>query len=110
MSLRAAVLGLMFVVATFTGPATAAPAEVPNVLSEEDINRYRSIFELQEQAKWKQADKLIARLENPVLMGHVWFQRYMHPTGYRSKYSELSNWLSEYADHPNAWPNYHIVF
>ena len=109
MSLRAAVLGLIFVVTAFAGPAMAAPAEVPNVLSEEDVSRYRSIFELQEQAKWKQADKLIARLDNPVLMGHVWFQRYMHPTGYRSKYSELSGWLSKYADHPNAWRVYSLA-
>ena len=26
----------------------------------------------------------------------------MHPTAYRSKYVELRNWLSEYADHPGA--------
>jgi soluble lytic murein transglycosylase-like protein len=35
-------------------------------------------------------------------MGHVMFQRYMHPTDYRSTYKELSGWLAKYADLPGA--------
>jgi soluble lytic murein transglycosylase-like protein len=37
-----------------------------------------------------------------VLLGHVLFQRYMHPTAYRSKYKELKAWMADYADHPGA--------
>jgi len=109
MSFRAVLLGFILLLLAVPTAAFAAPVEIPAVLNEEDVNRYRRIFELQEQAKWKQADKMIARIENPVLMGHVWFQRYMHPTGYRSKYSELSGWLKEYADHPNAWRVYSLA-
>ncbi|MEX0300206.1 MAG: lytic transglycosylase domain-containing protein [Kordiimonas sp.] len=82
---------------------------IPTVLSNTDVKRYRRIFDLQNQSKWKQADKLIKRLDNDVLMGHVQFQRYMHPTGYRSRYSELAAWLKRYNDHPNAWQVYNLA-
>jgi len=42
-------------------------------------------------------------------MGHVLFQRYMHPTGYRSKYVELKTWLDAYADHPGAYRVYRLA-
>ncbi|MBL4836672.1 MAG: lytic transglycosylase domain-containing protein [Kordiimonadaceae bacterium] len=82
---------------------------VPAELSGKDIKRYRRIFELQEQARWKKADKLIKRIDNPILLGHVKFQRYMHPTSYRSRYSELAGWLKNYNDHPNAWQVYRLA-
>jgi len=75
---------------------------LPAVLSPEDEARYRDIFALQDGGKWKQADALIAKLEDKRLMGHVLEQRYMHPTAYRSTYVELKRWLDSYADHPGA--------
>lgn len=84
------------------------PALKP-VLSDADIARYQRISELQAKAKWKAADKIIAKLENRVLMGHVLFQRYMHPTGYRSSYKELSGWLAKYADLPGAKRVYRLA-
>ncbi|MFQ5534620.1 MAG: transglycosylase SLT domain-containing protein [Sphingomonadales bacterium] len=83
-----------------TAPGVAADPMA--VLSPEDADRYHRIFALQENAKWRKADKLIKKLDDRLLMGHVLFQRYMHPTGYRSRYSELSAWLDKYADHPGA--------
>ena len=35
-------------------------------------------------------------------MGRVLFQRYMHPTRYRSKYKELYDWMKAFADEPGA--------
>jgi hypothetical protein len=78
------------------------PEGLPKVLSDDDAELYREIFRLQESGKWKAADKLIARLDDRMLMGHVLFQRYMHPTAYRSRYKELKRWLDRYADHPGA--------
>lgn len=72
------------------------------VLSEQDASIYAEIFRLQKDGHWQQADKLIARLGNDILLGHVLFQRYMHPTAYRSRFSELSKWLDRYDDHPGA--------
>ena len=73
-----------------------------DLLSDEDGALYQEIFALQKRGRWKQADKLIKQLNDKVLMGHVLYQRYMHATGYRSKYKELKAWLGQYADHPGA--------
>jgi soluble lytic murein transglycosylase len=74
----------------------------PPHLGARDVERYRQIFALQERAEWQRADQLIAQLSDPVLLGYVLYQRYMHPTGYRSQFAELSGWLEQYADHPDA--------
>ena len=70
---------------------------------------YKEIFALQENAKWRRADQLIRQVEDPLLMGHVLFQRYMHPTSYRAKWTELRDWLKNYADHPGAWRAYKLA-
>lgn len=92
------------------GLAASEPkTALPQILSPEDIKRYQRIFELQQEAKWKQADRMIKRLNSDILMGHVRFQKLMHPTGYRSSYSELAAWMKRYADHPNAWRVYRLA-
>ena len=73
-----------------------------SVLSQADVTRYQDIFDLQEAGKLKQAATIIADVENPLLMGHVLSQKYLHPTAWRSSFKELSNWLSYYNDHPAA--------
>lgn len=79
-----------------------AAVELPGVLSEADRALYRKIFAVQENGDWRGADKLIGKLDDKVLLGHVLAQRYLHPTKYRSRYVELSRWLKQYADHPDA--------
>ena len=92
-------------------PGSDAPFDIslPEILSDNDIERYREIFAVQEKGHWKTADKLIGKLENRVLMGHVLAQRYLHPTKYRSKYKELKDWMAEYADHPDAQRIYKLA-
>jgi soluble lytic murein transglycosylase-like protein len=75
---------------------------LPRVLDRADADRYGDIFRLQEGGRWKEADRLIAVLDNRLLMGHVLAQRYLHPTKYRSRYKELKEWMALYADHPDA--------
>ncbi len=77
-------------------------SDLPKILSAADIDLYQRIFAVQESGQWRAADGLIAQLDNDVLMGHVMFQRYMHPRKYRSKYKELRDWMADYADHPGA--------
>lgn len=83
-----------------------APAERPAapdaVLSEADVGLYRDIFRLQQDGDMAGADRLIARLSDRVLLGHVLAQRYMHPTAWHSTPAELRDWLAAYADHPEA--------
>jgi len=103
--LRAAMLvtwltALALAIWLLTSPVLAANSAT--VLSADDKARYAEIFRLQEAGRLTQADKLIAQIEDDVLMGHVLYQRYMHPTAYRSKYTELRGWLAKYADHPGA--------
>ena len=75
---------------------------LPPLLSAQDRALYIQIFNLQDKGKWTKADRLIRKLDNNILLGHVYYQRYMHPTKYRSRYSELSDWMLKYADHPGA--------
>ena len=106
------------------GPKSAAPEtsklepgtaeewksdRLPSILSAADAARYRVIFRLQEDGEWKAADKTIAKLSDRVLMGHVLSQRYLHPTKYRSRYTELRDWLAKYADHPRARQTYKLA-
>ena len=71
-------------------------------LSRRDRRLYREIIALQDEGRWDAADVLIGRLRDPLLLGHVQHQRYMHPDAYRSTYEELRAWLEHYSDHPGA--------
>ncbi|MEN3974422.1 transglycosylase SLT domain-containing protein [Emcibacter sp. SYSU 3D8] len=83
--------------------STTVPAVIePKVLSPDDAQAYRKIFELQQDGRWAEADKLIRKIKDTALMGHVLYQRYMHPTKYRSTFHELRDWMTLYADHPEA--------
>lgn len=86
---------------TTANPLTSTPATKRSI-SERTALLYREIFDLQEDGAWKAADALIARLSDKTLLGHIQFQRYMHPTAYRSSYKELQAWLEAYGDHPDA--------
>jgi soluble lytic murein transglycosylase-like protein len=73
----------------------------PQVLTGRDVALYRRVFAAQHAGRWNQADVLIDRLNDRVLMGPVLYQRYMSRT-YVSKYSELKAWLTHYRDEPGA--------
>ncbi len=88
-------------------PATAA--DPMQVLSDADAALYRDIFDLQENGRWRAADEKIAAIENPILLGYVKYQRYMHPTDYRSSFRELKEWMAYYADHPDAEKIYRLA-
>ena len=82
--------------------AQSTAETAPRILSEEDTARYRQIFAYQEKRDWRRADRVIKKLSDKRLMGRVLYQRYMHPTGWRSSYKQLSSWMSNYADQPGA--------
>ena len=86
---------------TDRGPSSPILA-MPTPLSDSDEALYRRIFALQETGSWRRADRLIAKLESKLLLGHVLGQRYLHTTHYRSRFSELAKWLLKYADHPET--------
>ena len=64
--------------------------------------KHRAIFALQDAGKWKEADSLIADLpKDDLLRGHILAQRYLHKD-YTTSPAELSRWMAEYHDHPQA--------
>ncbi len=83
----------------------AAPEDLgpilPKILSPGSVELYARIFEIQEEGKWAEADRLIGKLDDKLLLGHVLAQRYLH-SGWRSTYKDLKAWLDRYADHPGA--------
>jgi len=94
---------------TLIGSTGMVSAGALQVLSDADANRYAHVFNLQKEGHWDQADGIIDGIGDKRLMGHVLFQRYMHPTAYRSTYEELQQWLAEYADHPGAKRIYRLA-
>src|SRR5258708_6815555 len=88
--------------------AIAHAAELPAILSPRDATRYRSIIALQDGGRWATADGEIAALQDPLLLGHILAQRYLHRT-YPAKFAELSDWLQRYADHPAAHAIYALA-
>ena len=75
---------------------------LPKPLNNNDEKLYRKVFELQAQGKFKEAEKFAENIENNILIGRVKAQKYLHPTGYISKFVELRDWLEKYGDHPSA--------
>jgi soluble lytic murein transglycosylase len=88
----------------FKARAGAPPVSVavPRILSDDDENRYREIFRLQQDGKWPLADKHILALRNRLLIGHVLYQRFTHPTRYRASFQELRDWMVQFRDFPDA--------
>ncbi|TNE35172.1 MAG: lytic transglycosylase domain-containing protein [Alphaproteobacteria bacterium] len=104
------VLALFFLIGltAFHAPSTCAE-EIPNVLSQQDVEKYRKVFALQVDGNWKAADKIIKSLSSEILLGHVKFQRYMHPTKYHASYPELHLWMKAYYDLPEAYRIYALA-
>ncbi len=107
--IRKSLAGLILIAALLASIGNATADEVPAQLSSKDKGLYQQIFKLQEAGNWKQASALIKQVSNPILMGHVKFQRYMHPTKYRAKYEELHLWMKAYYDHPGAHRLYKLA-
>ncbi len=92
-----------------TAPTPHLNPAVLTPLSDADVSLYQRIFDFQTEGKWRRADRLIKQVDNTILMGHVLYQRYMHPTAYTSRYSELADWMLKYPDHPGAYRIYELA-
>src|SRR5471030_2631517 len=86
----------------------AVVPDLPTVLSNEDRDRYRRIFQAQAAGQWAAADAEFPKLTDKVLMGYVGAQRIL-AHGYVASYDQLSVWLQEYNDHPDAPAIYRLA-
>lgn len=82
-------------------PTGAREADLPSVLTIEDVQRYHWIFGVQEAANWSAADYEMKLLKDRLLVGHVLAQRYLSKT-YKASYKELADWLQNYGDEGDA--------
>ncbi|HVA15104.1 MAG TPA: hypothetical protein VNF99_17790, partial [Stellaceae bacterium] len=83
-------------------------ADLPAVLTADDLARYRRVFALQQSGRWQAADRAIAGLHDRLLLGEVLAQRY-RANSYRASYAELVHWLEQYGDEPEAKPIYALA-
>jgi soluble lytic murein transglycosylase len=86
----------------------AVVPDLPTVLSGEDRDRYRRIFQAQASSQWAQADAEIARVTDKTLMGYVGAQRLL-AQGYPARYDQLAAWLQDYNDHTDAPAIYRLA-
>ncbi len=77
-------------------------------LNDHDAARYAHIFAFQDTGDFTRADAEIAKLDDGRLMGHVLYQRFMHPS-YSARYDELAEWMRRYGDHPGAQKIYDLA-
>ena len=88
------------------GVVGAARADAPpalDLLRPADAKRYKTIFNAQDKGDFATAARLLPEIKNRILVGHVIFQRLLHPTDYKSEFGELRDWLASYNDLPEAY-------
>lgn len=90
-------------------PKQRPTTDSKGILGRDNTILYRKIFAYQEMGQWDRADELISQLTDMSLRGHVFYQRFMHPTAYRASFDDLRGWLELYADHPNASKVYELA-
>ena len=100
---------IIFSLSLVSNPSLGDFKEYTKVLASKDIKIYKEIFKIQNKPiknkkarDWKKIDVLIKKLDNKILLGNVYAERYLHPTGWRSSYKDLKIWLNKYNDHPDA--------
>ena len=49
------------------------------------------------------------KINNPILFGTLSAGKYLHPTGWRSSFKELKQWLKLFNDHPDAYKIYRLA-
>lgn len=72
--------------------------DIPAVLSDSDVRLYKKMFRLQRNLQRTQVAKMVPKLQNRELMGHLIAERLMHPRT-KAPYKDLKKWLSRYSDH-----------
>lgn len=78
-------------------------------LRRDEAALYQRVFQLQADGRMDEAGQLLRYVSDPLLLGHVLAQRYLHPTAYISEFEELKAWLQLYPDHPQAQRIYSLA-
>jgi soluble lytic murein transglycosylase len=82
-------------------PRSGSAVAMPKPLSPSDAAAVRNIFALQQRNRIPEAIRATNDLANPLLKGSVLADRFLK-RAYRSSSAELTEWLSQYAEQPEA--------
>lgn len=82
--------------------------DVPAVLSQADVHRYKKMFRLQRNRQRSQVASMVPELQDRTLMGHLIALRLLHPYT-KSPYKDLKKWLAKYRDHSPAADIYKLA-
>lgn len=83
-------------------------SNIPAILSENDEQLYRAAFQAQARGQNAYADRMIAKIHDPILMGPLLAQRYLADGG-RSQAGDLRDWLNKYSDQADADAIYRLA-
>ena len=79
----------------------ARVAPLPTPLSEADAIHYAEVFRLQSEGRWDLAQRELAKVNDPLLKGHVLARQYL-TEGRHPSPSDIRAWLADYSDLPQA--------
>ncbi len=85
----------------------AAPSVKPQILSPADVTLYRQIFAAERSGEITKANKLLAKVSDPVLQGYAEAARLL--SAKRATIGELTAWLAKYRDHSVADKIYRLA-
>jgi soluble lytic murein transglycosylase-like protein len=74
----------------------------PNVLSQDDVSRYRRVIAAERAGNFDTAEKLFAAVDDKSLEGYVLAEHYLSPKGKRTPVKTLVAWLKTYGELPIA--------
>lgn len=76
-------------------------ATSPSILNKTDVRLYRQALKAYESADIKTGDKVSKKIQNNTLKGYLLYTKYFSK-GYRTKPSQIVQWLNAYEDLPIA--------
>jgi len=85
----------------------AMPSVKPQILSAADVALYRQIFEAERKGEITKANKLLAKISDPVLQGYAEATRLL--SAKRATIGDLTTWLAKYRDHSVADKVYRLA-
>jgi soluble lytic murein transglycosylase-like protein len=89
-------------------PAGNVEIILPQPLPPSAVAQYQRILAMQDEGAFDEADRLIARLDDPTLIGAILADRYLN-TNYRASRAELLSWYEQYNNEPAAAAIYQLM-
>jgi soluble lytic murein transglycosylase-like protein len=89
-------------------PSPDVEIVLPQPLPPSAVAQYQRILNLQDRGQFAEADRVISRLDDPMLVGPILADRYLN-TVYRSTSNELLAWYEQYNDQPAAAAIYDLM-